>query len=83
MHGLAGAMGANRGGVESKVYQAPALPSAFLKGHAVKEAEGASRELSGWFLPETSCKAALVPGTILVVHAADLLCSTEGPLQIY
>lgn len=82
VRGMAGAVGANRGEVERKVYQTPALPLAFLKGHTVEEAEGASRKAQVfpcWFLPETSCKAALVPGTILVVHVADFLCSTEDP----
>jgi len=79
---MAGAMGANRGGVGRKVYQACALPLALLKGHSVKEAEGAGREVQVfpcWFLLKTSCKAALVPGNILVVHGADFLCSAEDP----
>lgn len=51
--------------VGRKVYRAPALPLPSLKGLAVEEAEDASRKtrvLLCWFLLETSCKTALLPG---------------------
>lgn len=66
-----------------KVHRAPALPLASLEGLAVEEAGDASRKtqvLPCWFLPETSCKAALLPGSI-VVHALALCVQLKTQIR--
>lgn len=64
VHRMAGARGTNSTG-RKKVHRAPAVLLVSLKSLAVEEAEVASRKkemLLCWFLPESPCQTALLPG---------------------